>query len=162
MQILVADPTGPDVRPLLERHLADMVATSPPESVHALDPQALLHPAVSFFAARIDDVVVGCGALKQLTALEVELKSMRVVEQVRGRGLGTTLLRHLLDEASARGYRTIHLETGAEDYFAPARRLYARHGFIEGAPFGSYVVDPNSVFMHLKLTEIRGLEPRQS
>lgn len=153
MQIVVADPTGPEVRTLLEQHLADMVATSPPESVHALDPQALLHPAITFFAARIDGVIVGCGALKELNSIEVELKSMRLVEQVRGQGLGTALLSHLLAEAKVRGYRTILLETGAEAYFAPARRLYARHGFVECAPFSSYVVDPNSVFMQLDLAQ---------
>ena len=41
--------------------------------------------------------------------------------------------------------------TGTEDYFAPARRLYARHGFTECAPFADYVLDPNSVFMELRL-----------
>ncbi|RYJ07213.1 MAG: GNAT family N-acetyltransferase, partial [Actinomycetales bacterium] len=43
------------------------------------------------------------------------------------------------------------LETGSQDYFAPARRLYARHGFVECGPFGDYVVDPSSVFMSLGL-----------
>jgi putative acetyltransferase len=43
------------------------------------------------------------------------------------------------------------LETGTEDYFAPARRLYLRHGFTECPPFGDYRLDPNSVFMELRL-----------
>ncbi len=49
-------------------------------------------------------------------------------------------------------YKTrLSLETGAWPYFAPARGFYQRHGFVECAPFGNYVADPNSVFMTLQL-----------
>jgi len=37
------------------------------------------------------------------------------------------------------------------DFFAPARRFYAAAGFEPCAPFGSYVVDPNSTFMTMVL-----------
>lgn len=43
------------------------------------------------------------------------------------------------------------METGSWPYFAPARELYSRHGFVESAAFGTYVADPNSVFMTLEL-----------
>ena len=43
----------------------------------------------------------------------------------------------------------LSLETGSWPYFAPARALYARHGFTECGPFGDYREDPNSVFMTL-------------
>jgi putative acetyltransferase len=46
----------------------------------------------------------------------------------------------------------LSLETGSWAYFAPARALYARHGFVECAPYGAYKLDPNSVFMTLELT----------
>ena len=45
------------------------------------------------------------------------------------------------------GFRRVSLETGAEEFFAPARALYARHGFEECAPFAAYRPDPLSVFM---------------
>jgi putative acetyltransferase len=38
------------------------------------------------------------------------------------------------------------------DAFAAARALYAGFGFIMCPPFGTYVLDPNSVFMTLDLT----------
>jgi putative acetyltransferase len=53
--------------------------------------------------------------------------------------------------ARARGMRRLSLETGSWPYFQPARALYARHGFVEGGPFGEYRQDPNSVFMTLEL-----------
>lgn len=66
---------------------------------------------------------------------------------LRHPGVASTLLRHLIAEATARGYRRLSLETGAPDFFRPARRLYAAHGFDYCAPFGDYRPDPNSVFM---------------
>jgi putative acetyltransferase len=59
------------------------------------------------------------------------------------------MLQHLLARARAAGHHTIWLETGTQDFFAPARRLYARHGFTPCEPFGGYRHDPNSAFMTL-------------
>lgn len=57
------------------------------------------------------------------------------------------MLRHIIDAARALRLRRLSLETGSWDYFAPARRLYRRHGFVECPPFGDYAPDSNSVFM---------------
>jgi len=149
MKISLVDPADERVKPMLEQHLAEMHATSPPESVHALDVDGLRHPDISFYVGEDYGDVFVCGALKRLGAYEGEIKSMRTVETARGRGLASAMLEHLLAVARSRGYRVIRLETGSEDYFAPARRLYARHGFAVGEPFADYLVDPNSVYMHL-------------
>lgn len=156
VQITQETPAAPDVRALLDEHLADMFATSPPESVHALDLAALLAPHVTFLAARADGgQLLGCGALSELTATTPgaaghgELKSMRTAPAARGRGVATAVLDRLLGLAADRGYARVSLETGSQDYFAAARRLYARRGFVECGPFGSYAEDPHSVFMTL-------------
>jgi putative acetyltransferase len=81
---------------------------------------------------------------------------MRTMPAARGRGVGSRMLGFLLDEARRRQYRRVSLETGSQDYFAPARRLYARHGFVECGPFGDYVLDPCSVFMTLPLARDSG------
>jgi putative acetyltransferase len=146
------DPARPDVHALLSEHLADMFATSPAESVHALDHSALSHESITFWTAREDGVLLGCGALKALSAGRAEIKSMRTSAQARGRGVATRLLEHIVAEAGRRGYELLSLETGTEDYFAPARRLYARHGFTECPPFGDYTLDPHSVFMELPVS----------
>jgi putative acetyltransferase len=75
---------------------------------------------------------------------------MRTATGARGRGVATLMLRHILDAARTRNLERVFLETGTEDYFAPARRLYARNGFTECQPFADYVLDPNSVFMELR------------
>jgi len=158
-------PAGADVLALLAEHLADMHATSPPESVHALDLAALLAPGVTFLVARDDDGrLLGCGALSELEpttpghAGHGEVKSMRTAGAARGRGVAGAVLDRLVALARERGYAAVSLETGSQEYFAPARRLYARHGFVPCGPFGPYSPDPCSVFRTLDLTEpgVRG------
>jgi len=147
LTIEVDDLTRPAVHVLLAEHLSDMRAGSPPESVHALDVDQLRHPSVTMVTAWVGTLLLGCGALKDLGDGHGELKSMRTTVAARGRGIGAAVLTHLIGLADARGMRRLSLETGAEDQFAPARRLYARHGFVECAPFADYRPDPLSVFM---------------
>ncbi|NUT72431.1 GNAT family N-acetyltransferase [Pseudarthrobacter sp. C4D7] len=156
ISIDVDSPTRADVHQLLSEHLADMYATSPTESVHALDHSALSVPSITFWTAREDGGLLGCGALKLLDSpagivRHAEIKSMRTAASARGRGVATLMLRHILDDARGRNLERVYLETGTEDYFAPARRLYARHDFTECPPFAAYAPDPNSVFMELRL-----------
>jgi putative acetyltransferase len=151
IEVAVDDPLRADVRALLDEHLADMHGTSPPESVHALDHTALTDPAITFWTAREDGLLLGTAALKRLPDRHGEVKSMRTATAARGRGVAALLLAHLLDEAVRRGWVRVSLETGSQDFFAPARRLYARHGFVPCGPFDGYGPDPNSVFMTLAL-----------
>ena len=69
----------------------------------------------------------------------------------RRRGVGSTLLGHLIDAARCSGWTRLSLETGSWPYFAAAQALYRRHGFIDSPPFGDYRADPNSVFLTLAL-----------
>jgi putative acetyltransferase len=145
------DLTRPAIVTLLDEHLQDMYAVSPPESVHALDLDGLRGPGMSFWSAWEEKSLAGCGALKDHGDGMFELKSMRTAEGGRGRGVGSTVLVFLLEQARSRGATRVLLETGAEDFFAPARRLYERHGFVVRGPFADYTDDPNSVYMELVL-----------
>jgi len=147
MHIEVDDLSREAVHALLAEHLADMHATSPPDSVHALDLTGLAHPAVTVWTLWDQGLVLGCAALKELCSTEGEIKSMRTSSTARGRGVGTRLLSHVLDDARRRGYTRLNLETGVQDFFAPARRLYRRHGFVPCPPFGAYQADPNSTYL---------------
>ena len=151
MDVKTDDPRRDDVTALLLEHLDDMRATSPPESTHALDVEALAVPGITFVTARDGDVLLGCGALKELSADHGEVKSMRTTAAARGRGVATDILGRLLAEARARGLGRVSLETGTQDYFAAAHRLYLRHGFVDCEPFGDYALDPNSRYMTIAL-----------
>ncbi len=141
------DLADPRIIDLLSEHLRDMARHSPPESIHALDLDGLRRPDISFWTVWDGEALLGCGALKQLDVEHGEIKSMRTAEAHRRKGVAATMLRHLLDEAARRSYRTLSLETGSMMAFEPARRLYASFGFAYCAPFADYIDDPNSVFM---------------
>jgi putative acetyltransferase len=111
------------------------------------DASALRHPDITFWTGWDGAAPAGCAALKHLDDGHAEIKSMRTVATHRGRGIASTLLRHLIAEATARRYRCLSLETGVQDFFRPAHRLYAAHGFGYCPPFGDYRPDPHSVFM---------------
>lgn len=151
IRIEVDDLAATDVRDLVAEHLREMHASSPACSVHALDVSGLRDPAVTMWTARRDGVLLGFGALKQLDPAHGELKSMRTTAAARGTGVGRAILAHLVEQARARGYRRLSLETGSQDHFVPARRLYARAGFEPCEPFAEYTSDPNSVYLTLEL-----------
>lgn len=147
MHIRLDDLRGPEIAALLQEHLRDMYATSPPESVHALDLDRLRQADIAFWSLWQGDTLLGCAALKHLDAQAGEVKSMRTASPFRRRGVARTLLHHLINEARRRGYRRLWLETGSMAYFDAARALYADCGFIECDPFADYVPDPHSIFM---------------
>lgn len=72
---------------------------------------------------------------------------MRTRASYRGRGVASALLSQACEEAARRGYRRVSLETGSGEFFAPARALYAKFGFVDTEPFGDYKPDPNSCLM---------------
>lgn len=143
----VDDLSGEAIRALIAQHLREMHAASPRESVHALDVTRLRDPSVTFWSAWAGDQLGGCGALKRLDETRGEIKSMRVADELRGRGIGRAILEHLVAEARARRLTSLWLETGSTKEFEAALRLYASAGFMECEPFDAYVLDPFSVFM---------------
>lgn len=147
LQIRNDDLAGEEIRGLLAEHLREMHSLSPPESVHALDLTALRRPDITFWTIWLADTLVGCGALKALSATHGEIKSMRTARAHRRSGVARAMLEHIIAEARRRTYRRLSLETGSLPAFAPARRLYEQFGFTYCAPFGEYREDPNSVFL---------------
>ena len=145
----------PRVIELLDIHVTRALAETGRGSGHALDLAALMRaPGLTFWSAWEDDTratLVGIVALKALSPEHGEVKSMHVAERMRGRRYGSALVEHVIATARARGMSRLSLETGSWPFFAPARAVYARHGFVECGPFEGYVPDANSVFMTLAL-----------
>ncbi len=109
--------------------------------------------AIDDYVVAVDEHggIMACGALKELTPTHAEVKSMRTPNAVRRRGAGRAMLVHILEQARARGYQRLSLETGAQAEFEPARRLFASAGFQPCGRFGDYTPDPYSFFMTLEL-----------
>jgi putative acetyltransferase len=147
MDIRIDDLQGAAIAALLQVHLNAMHEHSPPESVHALDLETLRHPSITFWTVWEGEELMGCGALKQLSATHAELKSMRTASAHVRKGVARVLLRHIESAARAKGILRISLETGPHAPFAAAQKLYASEGFVECGPFADYVLDSYSLFM---------------
>jgi putative acetyltransferase len=152
MRIEVDDLSRSAVHELLNEHLSNMYELSPPEQVFALDLSKLKSPDITFWTAWDDDLLLGCGALKKLTAAHGEIKSMRTPAKLRGRGAGRALLARIIETAIERRYSLLSLETGTHPAFFAAQQLYRSAGFQETGPFDGYKEDPHSLFMELQLS----------
>lgn len=128
-----------------------MYELSPPDKVFAFDASKLKAPDVSLWTAWKGEVLLGCAALKELSATQGEIKSMRTPNTLRRTGAGRALLSHIIDVARCRMYRVLYLETGRHPAFLPAQALYSNAGFKFCGPFGPYRENGNSVFMALAL-----------
>jgi len=153
MIITPGDFEAPQIIALLRLHMDGMHATSPPGTVFALDRSGLNRPDIAFFGAWDGPDLLGCGALRALSAEHGEIKSMRTHPDHMRKGVAAAILRHALAIARDRTYRRVSLETGSAPAFQPAVALYTRFGFRAGAPFGDYVENGFSQFFHLDLTE---------
>jgi len=145
------DLSRPQVIALLEEHLRNMHELSPPDKVFAFDVSKLKAPGISVWTAWDGELLLGCAALKELSPVEGEIKSMRTPSALRRTGAGRALLTHIIEVARARGYRVLYLETGRQPAFLPAQTLYRSAGFTLRGPFGQYRENGNSVFMSLSL-----------
>jgi putative acetyltransferase len=137
-----------DVHALLLTVRAWSTGLYPPESRHGLELAAYQSPEVTLYVAREGGVVVGCGAYLLPGDGSAEVKSMFVLPEARGRGIGSAILT-AIEDALRGQVTTLRLETGIKQ--DAAIRLYESAGFRRRGPFGSYRDDPLSVFMEKPL-----------
>jgi putative acetyltransferase len=150
-QIRIDDVSGSPTRSLLALHLAGMHANSPAGSVFALDLAGLQVPEVTVWTAWHADRVAGVGALKQLSGVSGEVKSMRTHPDFLRQGVANALLDCIIAEARARKLTRLSLETGSGPTFDPALALYRKRGFIDGEAFADYRKSAFNRFLHLTL-----------
>ena len=147
MHIKRGDLTDDRILQLLRYHFDKCHEVTPKCSAHVFTVEKLASPGIDFWAAWEGETLLGTGAMKPLDDRHGEVKSMHTAETARRRGVGSALLRHIVDTSRARGLQRLSLETGSFGYFEPAVALYKAHGFEECPPFGDYKLDPNSVFL---------------
>jgi putative acetyltransferase len=147
IEVRPGDLSSPDVQALIAEHLAGMHTNTPPGHVNALALESLRAPTVSFWVARADGQLCGCGALKELDSHTGEVKSMRTRPAFLRQGVGQAILDEIIRTARRRGYARLLLETGTGATFEPAHALYLRNGFEWTGPFADYTATDFNVFM---------------
>lgn len=95
--------------------------------------------------AYLDGEAVGCGAFKEYSAAEVEVKRMYVRPAHRGQGVAAAVLTGLEQWARELGYTACVLETGKKQ--PEAIRLYEKSGYARTPNYGQYAGVENSVCM---------------
>jgi putative acetyltransferase len=147
MKIISGGLDEPQVIAMLKFHFDTNVAVTPAGSAHVFDIPRLKQPDIFFWSAWEGETLLCTGALKWINEIDGEVKSMHTLQTVRRSGTGQAMLLHIMAAAKALGLKQLYLETGSFEFFAPARALYAKHGFVECEPFVGYKPDVNSTFM---------------
>ena len=136
-----------EVHELLIKHFIELRAASPEGSAHVLDIPGLKVSSIKFWSLWKDDMLMGCGALKFLDKKHGEFKSIRIHNDFRNQGNGINVINHLINEAKKLNINRLSIETGAGDFFIPARKLFKKCGFETCKPFAHYKKDVNSVYL---------------
>ena len=139
------------VNNLLKKHFLELREVSPKGSTHVLDIEGLQHKNIKFWSIWENNKLIGCGALKILSKHHGEFKSIRVNDEFRKKGRGKSIIYSLIEEARKIQIKTISVETGAGDFFLPARKLFKSCGFQICKPFAHYLDDPNSKYYKLDI-----------
>ena len=137
----------PKVHKLLTKHFIELRAASPEGRAHVLDIPGLKVPSIKSWSLYDKDQLMGCGALKFLDKGHGEFKSIRIHDNFRKKGHGTIVINHLISEAKKLDINRLSIETGAGDFFIPARKLFKSCGFEPCEPFAHYKKDVNSVYL---------------
>lgn len=102
-----------------------------------LDPDEVAFGHGALVVAWVDDMAVGCGAVRLIDSETAELKRMYVDTDFRCQGMAGTILRCLEDHARALGATRVVLETVVTPPAAVA--LYRAAGYEQIPKFGPYV-----------------------
>ena len=145
---------NPEVHDLLIKHFIELRSVSPEGSTHVLDINGLKVPSIRFWSLWESGELVGSGALKFLDKEHGEFKSIRVNDRFRGRGNGPKVINHLINESKKLNIKRLSLETGAGNFFLPARKLFLKSGFKSCKPFSHYKNDVNSVYMSMLINNV--------
>ncbi len=140
-----------EVNDLLKKHFIELRSVSPTGSTHVLDIDGLKDPSIKFWSLWENNKLIGCGALKFLEKNHGEFKSIRVADEFRKKGIGERIINHLIYEAKKLKISKLSIETGAGEFFLPARKLFSKFGFKACHPFAHYKNDPNSCYYTLNL-----------
>ncbi|TCC88218.1 N-acetyltransferase [Pedobacter frigiditerrae] len=90
-----------------------------------------------------NDIPLGCGAIKELSPVAMEVKRMYTSPNGRKKGIATTILKELESWTGELGYENCLLETGIRQ--AEAVSLYKKCGYKRIPNYGQYIGVENSV-----------------
>jgi carbonic anhydrase len=156
MPIPVIAPAGPGdlaaIREMLAEYAAwtgvDLAFQHFAQEVQGL-PGDYEAPTGALLIARLEGQPVGMAAFRARKDGHCEMKRLYVRPEARGVRLGRLLAERIIEEAKARGYRTMLLDT--LPIMKDAQRLYVELGFVDIAPYYDSPIE-GTRFMSLDLS----------
>lgn len=128
--IAAESPLQEDVRAMVAALNAHLMPLTPPEFQFQLTVEQMAGEGVIVFVARNEaGRAVGMASVKDHGGGLGEVKRMFTLPEIRGRRVGSALLRRVEDQARESGMTRLVLETGEAPGFEPAWRVYERGGF---------------------------------
>ncbi len=143
---------NPEVHELLVKHFIQLRSVSPKDSTHVLNISGLRVASIKLWSMWENDQLIGIGAIKFLNKEHGEFKSIRVNDKFRNKRYGKEVINQLINKAKLLKIKKLSLETGAGEFFLPARKLFLSCGFKTCKPFSHYKDDVNSVYMSLQIS----------
>ena len=111
--IEISAPGGLTVREYARRGVDSLASYAPPRGV--------------CYLVKVDEEMIGMGALRKIRDGVGEIKRMYVKPEYRGKGIGRALLNRLLENAEEYGYSRVLLDTAK--WMTIAQSMYLSFGF---------------------------------
>lgn len=147
-----------ELLPLYEEYAAMLLQTDPifadslaqqryDEEIEHLE-EKYASPQGCIYLVYVGGALAGCVGMKPSDSEHAELKRLYVRPGFRGHNLGERLVRKIMSDAGAAGYRWLRLDTlpGLKTALA----LYRRMGFYEVPAYYDCLV-PGTIFMEIEL-----------
>ncbi|KPV60592.1 GCN5 family acetyltransferase [Paenibacillus sp. A3] len=149
LTIQVVEPNNEHLIALIAKLDDYLYSLYPADEVFGVDLEGATVNEMVFVLAYSNGVAAGCGAYRPLDVQAAELKRIFVDPSSRNKGIASSILSFLEQEAARAGFTSLLLETGPMQPESIA--LYKKFGFIDIDPFGEYADCPSSICMEKKL-----------
>ncbi|GAB0110668.1 GNAT family N-acetyltransferase [Pseudoalteromonas distincta] len=153
MQLVDLNPNDPDVVNVFDDIDRLINSLYPVATAQSLELNELTLPNVYAIGLKTEEGIIACGAIVEKfdTQPYGEIRRLYVKPSHRGKGLSRRIMQILLHQAGEKQIPLIRLETGPKQI--KSINLYENLGFKRCSSFGSYVDNPQSVFMELGLSK---------
>ena len=141
LRIAIETPLQDDVRTLVAALNEWALTQTPREFCHHMTVEQMAQPDTTLFIARENGEAIGMGALRRHADGIGEVKRMFTKPQVRGRGVGETIVAEIEKLARQEGFARLVLETGSVVGFASAWKVYEKRGFTRCGAVLDYPAD---------------------
>lgn len=120
------------------------------EEVNSL-PGKYAPPDGRLYIVKYDGKYSGCIALRKIEDGICEMKRLFLKEELRGKGIGNSLVTKIISDAKFIGYKTMRLDT-IKEKMPKAVEIYTKHGFVETEAY-YHNPNPHTLFMELDLSK---------